>query len=106
MERSCQLVILGLCRSYVHFILLAYFEQGRLENASVDVKHAIFLSQTSHLTELVIRQYYAAVGHSGTSHIWPEIRQRFSIVKGGAVVRNSIGRCILCKKKRNSTVGR
>ena len=54
---------------------------------------------------MVIRQYHTAVGHSGTSHTWSEIRQRFWIVKGGAVVRNSIGKCVLCKK-RNSTVGR
>ena len=81
--------------------------EGRLENTDVDVdvKHPIILPKTSHFTELVIRQYHTAVGHSGTSHTWSEIRQRFWIVKGGAVLRNAIGKCIL-RKKRNSTVGR
>ena len=77
---------------------------GRLENANVDfdVKHHIILPLTSHFTELVIRQFHAAIGHSGTSHTWSEIRQRFWTIKGSAVVRNSSGKCILC----NSTVGK
>ena len=31
-------------------------------------------SQTSHFTELVIRQHHAEVGHSGSSHTWASLR--------------------------------
>ena len=43
---------------------------GRLKNANVDVdvKHSIILPQSSYFTELVIRQYHTAVGHSEASH--------------------------------------
>ena len=72
---------------------------------STDVKHPIILPQRSHSTELVIRHHHVLVGHSGTSHTWTSIRQRYWIVKGGAAVMHSIGQCIKCKR-RNATVGK
>ena len=80
---------------------------GRLAKAEIscDAKHPIILPQHSHLTELIIRQYHEAVGHSGTGHTWAEIRLRFWIIKGGAAVRHSIGKCELCKK-RNAKLGK
>ena len=80
---------------------------GRIAQAPVDddVKHPIILPRHSHITELVIRQHHVEVGHSGTSHTWASIRRRYWIVKGGAAVRQSIGKCIKCKK-RNAVVGK
>ena len=80
---------------------------GRLKQApfDIDVKHPIIIPQRSHLTELVIRQHHAEVGHSGSSHTWTSLRRKFWIIKGGAAVRKSIGNCYLCKK-RNSNVGK
>ena len=72
---------------------------SRLQNVDVDVKHSIILSQTSHFTKLIIRQYQATVGHSGTDHTWSEVQQRVWIIKDDAVVRNSTGKCVLCKKR-------
>ena len=50
---------------------------GRLTQApfELDVKHPIILPQTSHFTELVIRQHHAEVGHSGSSHTWASLRR-------------------------------
>ena len=48
---------------------------------------------------MVMRQYHASVGHPGTSNTWAEERQRYWIVKGGAAVRRSIRKCVLCKKQ-------
>ena len=77
-----------------------------MTNAAVesDLKHPIILPQHSQLTELVIRRHHTEVGHSGSSHTWAAIRQRFWIIKGGAAVRSSIGKCALCRK-RNAAVG-
>ena len=79
---------------------------GRLNQTSLayDLKHPILLPKDSQFTELLIRQHHQQVGHSGASHTWSCLRQRFWIVKGAAAVRKTIGKCVLCKK-RNSKVG-
>ena len=79
---------------------------GRLENVEVDLdaKHPIILPKESHLTEPVVTQYHVATCHSGSSHTWSEIRRRYWIIKGGAIVCHSIGKCVVCKP-RNSSVG-
>ena len=80
---------------------------GRLAKATInpDAKHPISLPPRSHVTNLIVRQYHDAVGHSGMGHTWAEIRQRYWIIKGGAVVRHVISKCELCKK-RNAKVGK
>ena len=77
---------------------------GRLEGAPVDFdsKHPIILPQRSRFTELVIREHHVLVGHSGASHTWASLRQKFWIIKGGAAVRSSIGHCVLYKKRNSS----
>ena len=80
---------------------------GRLAQLDIDVdmKHPIIMPQRSHLTELFIRQHHDKLHHTGTSHTWASLRQRFCIVKGAAAVRHSIGQCI--KRKRcNALVGK
>ena len=63
------------------------------------------MPQCSHLTELVIKQHHNKLDHTGTSHTWASLRQRFCIVKGAPAVRHSIGQCI--KRKRcNALVGK
>ena len=59
---------------------------GRLEKTVVefDVKHPIILPQKCHFSQLVIRQYHVEMGHSGTSHTWASVREKFWIVKGGS----------------------
>ena len=79
---------------------------GRLEKTVVefDVKHPIILPQKCHFSQLVIRQYHVEMGHSGTSHTWASVREKFWIVKGGSAVQHVIGQCIACRK-RNAKVG-
>ena len=81
---------------------------GRLgyDPMTLEIRHPNILPQNSHFTELIIiRQYYAEVGHSGASHTWASLRQKYWIVKGSAAVRKSLGKCILCKR-RNALVGK
>ena len=79
---------------------------SRLEKTVVefDVKHPIILPQKCHFSQLVIRQYHVEMDHSGTSHTWASMREKFWIVKGGSAVRHVIGQCIACRK-RNTKVG-
>ena len=63
------------------------------------------MSQSSHLTELVVKQHHDKLGDAGTSHTWVSLRQLFWIVKGAAAVHHSIGQCIKCKT-RNALVGK
>ena len=92
-------------RPFVHEGLLRV--GGRLGYAPMtfDIRHPIILPQNSHFTELIIRQYHVEVGHSGASHTWAALRQKYWIVKGSTAVRKSLGKCILCKR-RNALVGK
>ena len=79
---------------------------GRSTQAPLDfdVRHTILLPNSSHFTELVIRKHHLEVGRSGASHTWASLRRQFWIIKGGAAVRKSIGKCVTCRK-HNSKVG-
>ena len=74
---------------------------GRLENAPVqsDSKHPIILPSHHHVTTLIIRHHHLAVGHSGLSHTWNAIRKKYWIIKGGAVVKKELNRCMLCRMR-------
>ena len=80
--------------------------RGRLEKTVVkfDVKHPIIRPQKCHFSQLAIRQYHVEMGHSGTSHTWASVKEKFWIVKGGSAVRHVIGQCIACRK-RNAKIG-
>ena len=79
---------------------------GRLKHANISFasKHPIVLPNHSHVTTLVIQDYHERVGHSGMSHTWANIRQKYWIIKGAAAVRNVLGQCLLCKR-RNAKAG-
>ena len=70
-----------------------------------DVKQPIILPQNCHFSQLVIRQHHVEMVHSGTSHTWASVREKFWIVKGGTAVRHAIGQYITCRK-RNAKVGK
>ena len=48
------------------------------------------------------KDYHERVGHVGMSHTWATTRQKFWIVKGVATIRNVLGQCLLCKRRRNA----
>ena len=63
-----------------------------------DQKHLILLPKNCHFTELVIHQYHCQVGHSGTSHTWSAIWQKFRVLMGGTAVRRTIDQSTKCKR--------
>jgi len=73
---------------------------GRLSEAQIEfaVKHPIILPTSHHVTRNIVEEHHKAVGHSGMSHTWSSLRQRYWILKGAATVRKILGSCILCKK--------
>ena len=80
---------------------------GRLRNAPLDfdAKHPIIMPANSQVTRLLIEQCHKDVGHSGSSHTWSVLRERYWILKGAATVRKILGKCIFCQR-RNSAFGK
>ena len=80
---------------------------GRLRNAPLDfdVKHPIIIPANSQVTRLLIERCHKDVGHSGSSHTWSVLRERYWILKGAATVRKILGidyfGPILVKQGRN-----
>nr|XP_039251093.1 uncharacterized protein LOC120328630 [Styela clava] len=74
---------------------------GRLRNAPVDfdVKHPIILPHKHHVTEMIIREHHVSTHHSGMGSTWTSLRQRFWIVKGGAMVKSVIRKCMFCRRR-------
>ncbi|XP_077966573.1 uncharacterized protein LOC144420795 [Styela clava] len=52
---------------------------GRLDKApiSFEMRHPIILPNDHHLTRLIIDFYHKKVGHSGVSHTWNVIREKY-----------------------------
>ena len=73
---------------------------GRLRKSTneLEVKHPIIMPPDSHVTRLLIEEYHRNVGHSGASHTWTSLRQRFWIVKRPGTVRKVLGACLFCKR--------
>ena len=90
-----------LCPIYLSGVLRV---GGRLRRGTyeLDVKHPIIMPPDSHVTRLLIEEYYRNVGHSGTSHTWTSRRQRFWIAKGAGTVRKVLGACLFCKRRNVS----
>ena len=73
---------------------------GRLTKEQIEfaLKHPIILPTSHHVTRNIVEEHHKAVGHSGMSHTWWPLRQRYWILKGSATVCKILGSCILCKK--------
>ena len=79
---------------------------GRLDRALIpfEVKHPVILPSQHHVTKLIIRDHHQSVGHSGMSHTWASLRQRYWILRGASTVRSVLGKCPQCKR-RNAKAG-
>jgi len=81
---------------------------GRLCRSSYefDVKHPVIMPSNSHVTSLLIEEYHRKVRHSGASHTWTSLRQRYWVVKGAGTIRKVLGHCLFCKLLWYSIYGR
>ncbi|XP_052387105.1 uncharacterized protein LOC127933996 [Carassius gibelio] len=75
---------------------------GRLMNAPIpyEAKHPVILPNNHHVTQLIIRHYHLRLGHAGPERVLTEIRQRFWILKGRAVITQTLKSCLQCRKLR------
>ncbi|XP_056603915.1 uncharacterized protein LOC130420572 [Triplophysa dalaica] len=75
---------------------------GRLTNAPIpfEAKHPVILPNNHHVTQLIISHYHLRLGHAGPERVLSEIRQRFWILKGRAVINRTLKSCIQCRKLR------
>ena len=73
---------------------------GRLQLAACEeeAKHPIILPSDHATTELLIRFFHTKEGHSGVTQTLSAIRNRYWILQGGATVKRSINKCMICKK--------
>ena len=72
---------------------------GRIANTTADIDvHPIVLPK-HHVTELIIREIHERNAHAGTNHTLSLLRRRFFPLKGYGLVRQVIGKCVLCKKR-------
>ena len=78
---------------------------GRLQNSDLpyDVKHPVILPAKHHVTELVIRQAHAKIGHSrGINPVLAEIQTRFWIIHGREAVKKLKYNCFKCRRMHES----
>ena len=67
------------------------------------IRQPMILPSHHHVIKLIIQDHHETIGHSGMSHTWSSLRQKYWIIKGAATVRKVLGQCFQCKK--NAPVG-
>ena len=75
---------------------------GRLGNASIpyESKHQIILPAESIISRLLIESTHQRLGHLGRNSIVAEVRQRFWIVGGNALIKKIMSQYVVCQKYR------
>ena len=75
---------------------------GRLSRSDlpVEAKHPILLPKRSHVTDLIARDAHIRLGHAGRYHVLSDIREKYWIIHGNALVRKVISNCYYCRRTR------
>ncbi|XP_068675491.1 uncharacterized protein [Montipora foliosa] len=73
---------------------------GRLENALIhyEAKHQTLLPYNHQVPSFFIMAHHERVGHFGQDYVLASLQQKYWIVKGRAMVRKVIGRCLVCRR--------
>ena len=74
---------------------------GQLRHASLpeDAKHQIILPKDHHATNLIVRHYHFASGHSGREYVLPLLRSKFWVIRANSVVRKLLANCFSCRRR-------
>lgn len=74
---------------------------GRLRNSELNPasKHPVILPGSHPVAEAIMRHYHISEGHMGTSHVLAVVRQKYWIVRGTAVAKRVIHKCIACREQ-------
>ncbi|XP_046841790.1 uncharacterized protein LOC124435902 [Xenia sp. Carnegie-2017] len=75
---------------------------GRLGNAPINgkSKHPIILPFKHPVTDMIIRQHHAEVGHMGQESVLSSLRKEFWIIKGRTAVRRVVRSCLACQRRK------
>jgi hypothetical protein len=73
---------------------------GRLTFADLpyETKHPILLPRDHHFTILVVRWAHDRVLHNGMRETLTQIRSRYWIIRGRALVKKIVHQCVLCRR--------
>ena len=73
---------------------------GRLQRSALppESRHSIILPSKHQLSDLIIANYHARVGHSGVLHTLAATREYYWILHGHAAVKRVIVRCTVCRR--------
>ncbi|XP_066969248.1 uncharacterized protein [Macrobrachium rosenbergii] len=79
---------------------------GRLSLANIapSERHPIILPYNGHLTDMVIQYYHEHSNHMGIMHVLGLMREKFWVIKGNAVVRRVLGKCVKCRKVHGKVI--
>ncbi|XP_025265579.1 uncharacterized protein LOC112638301 [Camponotus floridanus] len=78
---------------------------GRLSNAAMtrEAKHPTLLPSASHLTQLLIKATHLRTLHGGVQLTLAALRQEYWVLRGRALVKSFIHRCLPCVRWRAAT---
>ncbi|XP_030841811.1 uncharacterized protein LOC115924133 [Strongylocentrotus purpuratus] len=68
-----------------------------------NAKQQIILTNSHHVSTLLIRHVHRKVGHQGHNHVLAELRQKYWIVGAGVLIKAVIRKCIVCRKYQAKT---
>ena len=71
---------------------------GRTERQYYDSLMPLLLPARHILTQLIIRHYHLSNQHAGLHQTMVELRRYFIIMKARQVIKNELGRCIICQR--------
>ena len=73
---------------------------GRLDKAEMpySTRHPIILPRSHHYTLLIIRRAHKRVLHSGVKETLTEMRSKYWVVKGRAMVKKVLHSCVICRR--------
>ena len=79
---------------------------GRLIRSGL-AEHEMYpaiLPSEGHLTNLIVNYYHVRVGHMGLMQVLYQLREKYWLIKGTAVVRKVLADCVPCKKAKASVI--
>ena len=62
-----------------------------------DAKHQITLPNDHHVTNLIVRHYHFASGHSGEENVLSLQRSKFWVIRANSVVHKRLTNCFSCR---------
>ena len=72
----------------------------RLASLPEDAKHQIILTKNHDVTNLIVRHYHLASGHSGREYVLSLLRSKFWVIRANSVVRKRLANCFSCRRRQ------